>query len=356
MLRGMRQSAELLSQAGIDALWITRPEHVRLLSGFTSPADGKILLTHAGATLYTDARYIVQAAEESRIPHFIGQPPRQNAEREIMEHARNLFGDGRVGFEADHLAYAAWQKLQETWGTELIPTTGLIESVRIRKTPEEIELIREAQRIADEAYTEVRPTITAGRSELDVALDLELAMRRRGAEGAAFEIIVASGPRGAMPHGAASDRVIEDGELVTIDMGATYRGYHSDMTRTVAVGHVNDELRRLYDAVLEAEEAAVAAVRPGARTADLDALARDLLGKHGLAEYFAHSLGHGIGLAVHEGPGLNGADTTVLEPGMVITVEPGVYVQGVGGVRVEDLVLVTEDGHEVLSRSAKERV
>jgi len=204
-------------------------------------------------------------------------------------------------------------------------------------------------------YTEVRPMIRAGVRELDVAVEIETRLRRAGGE-SAFELIVASGPNGAKPHGHASKRVIEDGDLVTIDMGARLGGYNSDMTRTVAVGTPSAEMKRVYDAVLEAEEAAIAAIRPGVRAADLDKLARDLLTRHGLGEAFAHSLGHGVGLEVHEGPGLRGTSQDVLEAGMVITIEPGAYLPGVGGVRIEDLILVTEDGYEVLSHSAKESV
>ncbi|WP_027480975.1 M24 family metallopeptidase [Deinococcus pimensis] len=352
----MSQFDDLLTAAGLDALWITRPEHVRLVSGFSSPRDGRVLLTRGGATLYTDARYTVQAAEESSIPQYIAQPPRATSEAKLLQHAREQFAGGRVGIEADHLSVTALGALREAWGVEIVPTRGLLEARRAVKTDAEIALLREAQRIADEAYAEVRPTITAGRRERDVALDLEIAMRRRGADAAAFDLTVASGERGAMPHGGATDRVLREGELVTIDMGALLGGYHSDMTRTVAVGEVSDELRRLYDAVLEAEDACVAAVKPGARAADLDVLARSILERHGLAGYFSHSLGHGVGLAIHEAPTLSGSSEDVLRPGMAITIEPGVYVPSVGGVRIEDLVLVTGDGHEVLSRAEKERV
>lgn len=357
MLRAMQQRiAELLAREGLAALWVTTPEHVRLLSGFTTPKDGKVLVTPSETWLYTDARYTAQAAEESRVPHFIGAPPRANALKEMYEHAKARVGEGRIGIEAAHLTVGELHALEAAWNTALVPTTGLVESVRLVKTPEEIEAIREAQRVADAAYAEVRPGIVAGRKESDVALELEIAMRRRGASGPAFDIIVASGPRGAMPHGVASDKIIEDGELVTIDMGAVVNGYHSDMTRTFAVGTVPDTLRRMYDAVLEAEEACVAAVKPGVRAADLDRLARDILGKYDLAHLFAHSLGHGVGLAIHEGPGLSSSSEDVLAPGMIVTIEPGVYEPGVGGVRIEDFLLVTDDGHEVLSKAPKERV
>lgn len=338
-----------MSRAGVDAMWVSGPANVRALTGFSSPADGKVLVTAEGATLYTDARYTVQAREESRLPPVIARPP------ETYEHAASPVRDLRVGFEAEYLTVAGFEELRAHWDATLVPTRGLVEALRLVKTPGEVQAIRDAQDLADRVFGEVRPMIRAGVRELDVALELELGLRRAGAE-VGFDVIVASGPRGAMPHGVASERVIGDGELVTVDFGARLRGYHSDMTRTVAAGTPGEEMRRVYNAVLEAEEAAVAAVRPGARAADLDALAREILERHGLGEAFAHSLGHGVGLNIHEGPGLRNGSEDVLEPGMVVTVEPGAYLPGVGGVRIEDLVLVTEGGSEVLSRTPKERV
>ncbi|GGJ63560.1 M24 family metallopeptidase [Deinococcus aquiradiocola] len=340
-----------LDRAGVDALWVSSPENIRYLSGFTSGRDARLLLS-AQPTLYTDARYTVQAQEESRFPSFIARPPA------TLAHAAPAVEGLRVGFEADHLTVAELERLRAHWQAgerpaTLVSTSRVIDTLRQVKTPDEVARVRAAQALADEAFAAVRPFIAAGVRESDVAARLEGFMRERGA-GSAFGITVASGPRGAMPHGTASARVIGNDELVTVDFGALLDGYHSDMTRTVAVGNPSEELRRLYRAVLEAEEAAVAAVRPGATGGELDAVARDLLGAHGLAEAFAHSLGHGVGLAVHEGPSLRAASADVLVPGMIVTVEPGVYVPGVGGVRIEDLILVTEDGHEVLSRSAKE--
>ena len=338
-----------MEAAGVNALWISHPANVRYVSGFSSGADGKVLVTAEGATLYTDARYTVQAAEESRLPQFIARPP------ETYEEASTRVKGLRVGFEAEHLTVAGLEELRERWEAELVPTRGLVEGLRLVKSAAEVALIREAQAIADRVFAEVRPMIRAGVRELDVALELEMGLRRAGAE-VGFDVIVASGPRGAMPHGVASDRVIEDGDLVTVDFGAKWRGYHSDMTRTVAVGTADEEMRRVYDAVLEAEEAAVAAVRPGMKSGDLDAIARGILERHGLGEAFSHSLGHGVGLGIHEGPGLRKGTDTALEAGMVITVEPGAYLPGVGGVRIEDLVLVTSEGYEVLSQTPKERV
>ena len=339
-----------LAEAGLDALWVSSPANVRYLSGFTDGRDAKLLLRAGGSTLYTDARYTVQAQEQSRIPAFIARPPA------TLTHAAPTLAGLRVGFEAEHLTVAQLEDLQAHWQahgqTQLIGTRGLIEGLRVVKTPPEIEHIRAAQALADQAFAAVLPSIVAGVSEREIAGRLERFIAGRGGS-PAFDFTVASGPRGAMPHGGASERLIGQDELVTIDFGARLNGYHSDMTRTVATGNPSQELRRLYRAVLEAEQAAVDAVKPGASCAELDGLARGILEGHGLGEYFAHSLGHGVGLAIHEGPSLRAHSEEVLRPGMVITIEPGVYLPGLGGVRIEDLLLVTEDGHEVLSRAPK---
>ncbi|SMB92537.1 M24 family metallopeptidase [Deinococcus hopiensis] len=345
----LEQTRAALGAAGVDALWISHPANVRYISGFSSGSDGKALVTAGEAVLYTDARYTVQAAAESALPQFIARPPG------TYEDAASRVKGLRVGFEAEHLTVAGLEALRRHWDAELVPTRGVMEGLRLIKSAEEVALIREAQAIADRVFAEVRPMIRAGVRELDVALELEMGLRRAGAE-VGFDVIVAGGPRGAMPHGVASERVLEDGELVTVDFGARWRGYHSDMTRTVAVGTPSEEMRRVYRAVLEAEQAAVAAVRPGMKSGDLDAVARGILEEHGLGEAFAHSLGHGVGLDIHEGPGLRMGTDTPLEPGMVITVEPGAYLPGVGGVRIEDLVLVTDMGYEVLSLTPKESV
>lgn len=341
---------EAMQRAGVDALWISGPANVRAVSGFTHPKDGKVLVTGDAATLFTDSRYTVQAREESRLPQAIARPP------ETYELAAESVKGLRVGFEAEHLTVANLEDLRRHWPeATLVPLRGVMEGLRAVKTPQEIAAVQAAQDLADRAFAHVRPLIRAGVREWDVALAIEAFLRQEGAENA-FDVIVASGPRGAMPHGSASMRVMQDGELVTVDMGARLNGYHSDMTRTVAIGTPSEEMRRVYNAVLEAEEAAVKAVKPGVRAADLDKLARDILTKHGLGEAFAHSLGHGVGLEVHEVPGLRGTSEDVLKPGMIITIEPGAYLPDVGGVRIEDLVLVTEDGYRVMSLSPKETV
>lgn len=349
-MKRLHSLQEGLCQSGLDALWVSGPTNVRALSGFSSPYDGKILVTTDSATLYTDARYTVQAKEECQMDIHIARPP------ETFEHAARIVAGLKVGIEGDYLTVSQLEELENHWpDATLISTTDLIETLRIVKTPQEIQQIQAASDIADQVFNDVRPMIQAGVRELDIANELETRLRQAGARHS-FDIIVASGPRGAMPHGLASERVIQDNELVTIDMGATKNGYNSDMTRTVAVGSPSQQLRDMYNAVLDAEEAAVKAVKPGIRTADLDQLARDVLSKHNLAEYFAHTLGHGIGLAVHEGPRFRSESSDVLEPGMVVTIEPGVYIEDVGGVRIEDMVLVTTDGYKVINGCPKEQL
>ena len=232
--------------------------------------------------------------------------------------------------------------------------TDLTRPLRLVKSADEIDRLREAARLTDAAFAHVLDgTLRAGVREVDVALELERFVRQHGGDGMAFEVIVAGGHRSAMPHGVASARVIERGDLVTLDFGAMLDGYHADMTRAVAIGPVAAPLRGWFDVVLEAQEAAVAAIRPGLSGVDADKVARDVLAAAGLAERFVHSLGHGVGLQIHEGPALSSRSTDVLATGMVVTIEPGVYEPGVGGLRIEDLLLVTADGHERLSHSPK---
>ena len=332
-----------IAEAGAEALLVTAPANVRYLSGFSTPADGRVLVTSDGAWLITDDRYTVQAAEESWL-----------AEQVIADdwpaRVAELAAGQTLAIEAEHLTVAQLGKLEKHLGREIVTSEGLLRPLRMRKRPFEIAWLREAARLTDLALSHVVETLLRpGVRELDVALELERVMRADGADGASFEIIVASGPRSAMPHGVASDRRIEAGDLVTIDVGAKVAGYHADMTRAIGVGPVAEPLRGWYDAVLAAQRAALKAVAPGVTGVELDGVARRQLAQSDLAESFTHSLGHGTGLEIHEGPSLSSRSTDTLEPGMVVTVEPGVYVAGVGGLRIEDLVLVTEDGHALLS-------
>ncbi len=337
-----------LERVGAEALLVTTPANVRYLSGFSSPDDATVVLTLDEAWLITDARYTVQAAEES----WLAQ---QVITREALERAAALVGERTLAIEADHLTVSKRAALERHLGRTAMASEGLLRPLRMHKRPFEVAWLREAARITDVAVAHVVESVLGpGVRELDVALELERVMRSEGADGVSFEIIVASGPRSAMPHGVASPRRIESGDLVTIDCGARIGGYHADMTRAIGVGAVAEPLRGWFDHVLAAQRAGVAAVAPGAEAVAVDAAARDRLVAAGLGEAFAHSLGHGTGLEIHEGPSLSPKSSDTLAAGMVVTVEPGVYVADTGGLRIEDLVLVTDDGAEVLSHTPKD--
>lgn len=335
----------LLDELGAAALLVTAPANVRWLSEFGSPEDGRVLVTNDEAWLLTDARYTAQAEEQSLLPPVI--------ERDWVGALRGRVSGGRLAVEAEHLTLAGAEALRSRLQMELVPTQGRLEALRLHKDADELERIRRAAEISDAALQAGVSLIRPGMREAEIALAIERAMRLAGADAPAFTTVVASGPRGGMPHGVASLRELQDGELVTIDLGARYRGYCSDMTRTFAVGSADAAARHWYRAVEEAQADALRAVAAGVAARDVDAAARDRLAAHELDEAFVHSLGHGVGLEVHEGPRLSSRSDEVLAAGMVLTVEPGVYLPGQGGVRIEDLVLVTDDGHELLSHAPK---
>jgi len=327
---------------GLDALLVAHPANVRYLSGFPHAEDAWLWVDTNGPLLLASPLY-ENDLKAAGLPHLLGRPgdwPRLLAER-----AR-----GRVGFESEHLSHAALEGLRAAFrGAELVPVRGRVEALRVKKRPEEVERIRRAMAIAREAYREVRPLVRPGVREIEVAAELECGMRRRGAEGRAFPTIVASGARGAFPHAVAGEKALREGELVTLDFGARYQGYHSDVTRTLALGEVGAELARVLNAVKTALEAALAQVGPGKPIAGADRAARAVLEREGLLPYYPHALGHGVGLEVHETPRISHESEGVFEPGMVVTLEPGVYVPGVGGARVEELVWITDRGFEILS-------
>lgn len=337
----------MLDKLELDVLFVSNPHNVRYLSGFVEGKDARVVITRAGATLITDGRYRVEASQQ-RFPHRI------LLKRSEMNQLLSEFFQGRVGIEADHLSVATLEGFKKDFPRlEFVSTSGVFENHRKNKTPEEIGLIRRAAELTDQGFEHILPFLKPGVREIEVALELEFFLRKNGSEGLAFSPTVASGERSAMPHGGASERKIQQGELVTLDFGCVIGGYCSDMTRTVAVGKVSNELRSIYHAVLEAQTLALEAVGPGKRGQELDALARNHLANRGYDEYFTHGLGHGVGLFIHEGPSLNQASEDVLEVGNIVTIEPGVYIPNMAGCRIEDLALVTKNGYEVFSKSPK---
>ena len=347
---------EQLAERELDALIVTELVNVRYLTGFTG-TNGAAIVGPEQRTFLTDFRYLSQSAEQ--VPDW----EREIASNDLLAgvaRALRTNGDGppRVGFDDAHLAVKAHAHLLELVGedVELVPAGGLVEELRAIKDAEEVERIRAAAKLADEALREVIERGLVGRTERDVALDLEFAQRRLGAEDVSFPPIVAAGEHGALPHARPRDKAIPAGTLVVIDWGCVLDGYASDCTRTFATGELDQRDREIYDLVAHAQEEALAAVRPGPTGRDVDAVARDIINAAGHAEHFGHGLGHGVGLDVHEDPRLATSSTTTLQPGHVVTVEPGVYVPSAVGVRIEDLVVVTEDGHDVLSGYTKELV
>jgi Xaa-Pro aminopeptidase len=340
------------STLGIDGMLITSPFNRRYISNFTGSA-GVVLISEEKAQFLTDFRYIEQASKQCQgfeIIKITGSIP-----EEVAQQAKKL-GIQKLGFEEDFLSYSSFKLYAKEIESELVPFSGIIEKLRLIKTDAEIKILKVAADIADAAFKHILDFLRPGKTELEVSNELEFFIRRAGATSSSFDTIVASGHRSALPHGVASDKVIEAGDIVTMDYGCYYNGYVSDITRTVAVGEPDAKLKEIYDIVLEAQLLGMAGIKPGMTGREADAITRDYITEKGYGEYFGHSTGHGIGLEIHEGPGLSMKSDVILEPGMVVTCEPGIYIPGLGGVRIEDDTLITKDHNEALTHSTKELI
>ncbi|MGB9662214.1 MAG: M24 family metallopeptidase [Moorellaceae bacterium] len=344
-----------LEQQGIEGLLVSSPANRLYLSGFTGDS-GFLLLTRSANWLLTDGRFVEQGKKEA--PGFevidLGQEPWKKMGEVVAE-----AGIKELYFEEEHLTVAAHRRLAEAieeWPRKVVlkACSGLVEKLRRVKDVEELELLQQAIAIADKAFEHILPYLRPGLKESEIALELEYFMRRRGASGIAFPTIVASGDRSALPHGTAGNRELQAGDLIVMDFGAVYKGYHSDLTRTVVLGPASAEQRRVYEIVWEAQRRALEGLRAGVPGRDIDALARRYIEEAGFQGCFSHGLGHGVGLEVHEGPTLNFRQEEPLEAGAVVTVEPGVYLPGWGGIRIEDIALVQNGSCQVLTRAAKE--
>lgn len=336
----------------LDAILFTNLTNIRYLCGF-SGSEGALLLTREDAWFLCDSRYTTQAAEEvydAEIREF-------NAKYEAI---CSLITDNkfmRVGFESTHTLVSDFRQLTERLiGYELVGIGASLDAIRSCKERVEIDFLGEVAALASASLLATLASLRPGISESEFGLALEIEMRRRGAEARAFDFIVASGERGAMPHGRASDKKLCLGEMVTIDFGAVKEGYHSDETVTVALGRPSCRGREIHAIVKEAHDRAIAAVRPGIRCRDLDEVARSYIRQQGYEDCFGHGLGHGVGLDIHEKPVISPRSDTVVEEGMVFTIEPGIYIPGFGGVRIEDTVAVTADGCMVLTQAPKELI
>lgn len=346
-----RKIGEVLQGGGLDAVVLFHLSNIRYLCGFTG-TDGVLAATADQDCFLTDSRYTTQARG-------------QVAAGEIREYSLKIDGVvewlrergvRRIGFEAETVSFALARRLREKGEAEWewVPVEKPLQALRGGKDEEEISALLEATRLNAEAFAEILPRIRPGVRERDIALALEFALKRLGGEEKAFDFIVAGGERGAMPHGVASDRELRAGELITVDFGTRYLGYHSDETVTVALGEIPPRMREIYDIVLEAHDLAIAAVRPGVPLKEIDAVARRHITEKGYGQFFGHGLGHGVGLEVHEFPTVSTRSEETACEGMVFTIEPGIYLPGLGGVRIEDMVQVTADGCRTLTRIPKE--
>ncbi len=349
-----------LKEKELDAIWVATPENRRWVSGFTGSA-GHIFVTQKEAVLATDFRYVEQAAQQSPAFRVHRQTSSASGPGWFVQVLNDLaLGGKKVGFEAHTLTVAQFKSFTDALGQapaeqrpHLTQTTGIIEELRVMKDAEELALLQKAIDQADKAMDLVAPKVRPGMKEREVAWEMEKAMREAGADALSFDIIVGAGPNGALPHHRADDTVIKSGDAVVIDMGAKCDGYCSDLTRTIAVGKPDDTFKKVYDIVLTAQLTAMSLVRPGMTGHDCDAIARKVIAEAGYGETFGHALGHGVGLAVHENPRVGANAKDVLELGMVFTIEPGIYVTGWGGVRIEDVVILEANGARSLSHARR---
>jgi Xaa-Pro aminopeptidase len=352
-----------MQQQEIAAILITNPTNRQYISGFSGTA-GSLLVTPTTALLFTDFRYHTQAPRQAPAFTLHTISHEKPLSKQLPALVAEL-GLTTLCFEAEHWTVAYHETMQDSFATytqehhhhtALLPTKGVVEAMRERKYADELAIIRQAVAITDETLAAVVPHLQPDHTERQVAWLLERTMRERGADGVAFPIIVAAGTNAAMPHAQPGDSPLGSGQPVIIDMGATYRHYHADLTRTIVLGAADERFWNVYQTVLAAQEHALATIRPGLSGHDADMLARTSITDAGQGEYFGHGLGHGVGLDIHEGPRLGSQSEHTLQAGSVFSVEPGIYLPEWGGVRIEDLVVLHEDGCEVLSQASKEPV
>lgn len=338
----------------VDAIYTSELVNINYLTKFRG-TEAKLLFTEDEKFLFVDARYIEQAKKQTKDTNVILI---DKVNPNIYEKINEIIDDKKIkkiGFEQDRLTYQEYIDIKDNVKVEVVPV--LLDQMRIAKTPEEVKIIKEACAITDRAFDYLVETAAIGMTEAELNIKLTQFVLEQGCEGMSFTTIVASGERGALPHGLPTDRIIKENDFVTIDFGVIYKGYCSDITRTICMGDNPDpKMLEIFNTVLAAQKKAIEAVKPGVVAKDLDAIARDYISEKGYKEYFQHGLGHGFGLEIHEEPYLNTRSTHVLSPGNIITIEPGIYVPDLGGVRIEDDLLVTETGHEVLTHAPKELI
>ncbi|MFF2876723.1 M24 family metallopeptidase [Gottfriedia sp. NPDC057991] len=338
-----------LLENNVDAILITKSENRRYMTGFTGSA-GMVLISKNAAIFITDFRYAEQAQNEVKDAKIIVH--NGNIEKEVSNEV-DCQGLKKVAVEANAMTLNTFSKLQEYGNIQWIQLENIVEKVREIKEPIELEFMRTAAKIADKAFDYILNIIKPGVTEIEIRNELEFYMRKLGATGSSFNTIIASGKRAALPHGVASEKVIEHGDMVTLDFGALYKGYCSDITRTIAVGSCSDEFHNIYHIVLEALKRGTEGIQSGEKMKTIDDLTRDYITEKGFGNRFGHSTGHGLGMEVHEPIRLSDKSVEILQTGMVVTVEPGIYIPGWGGCRIEDDIVVKENGYEIITHSDK---
>lgn len=351
--RRMNLVQAVLQSRNLDALLVWSLENIRYLCGFTG-SDGALIATPSGGYFLCDSRYWSQAEEEVKGCKIIHYKKKIEAIASFLTD----FDCKHVGFESPSLSYSSYRSLREKIAdsVELIPIEEETKSLRLFKDRDEVALMKRAIDISTKAFRHVLGRIREGTLENELALEMECFMRRHGAETTSFDIIIASGRRSALPHGRAHTKPIERGDFILVDFGCRFQGYHSDETCTAVLGEPTLEQKRIHHVVKEAHDRAIEAVRPGIPLCEIDRVARECIQRAGYGDYFGHALGHGVGLAVHEEPVVNGENQHVIEEGMVFTIEPGIYLPELGGVRLEDMILVTPQGAELLTLLPKELI
>lgn len=342
----------VMTHAGYDAVLLLGMVNIRYLCGFCG-TDGALVVTHNQVFFLTDSRYTSQAKQQVDATEIVEYSDKLQAVGSVLRDTLNNRGS-KVGFESKLVSVDQFQRLEkECSACGFIAADDEIVGLRQIKDDDEIVCLTQAAHLNHLAWSRLLPEIKTGSSEADIALELEFILRKLGGEDKAFDFIVASGERGAMPHGVASSRQLQRGDLVTVDFGTKWQGYHSDETVTFGVGEVSHQLRKIYDVVLEAHDRALSSIELSASAREIDNVARQYIAEQGYGSYFGHGLGHGVGLEVHEAPVISPRSEVLLQAGMVFTIEPGIYIPGVGGVRIEDTVVLTDDGCRCLTQCPK---
>lgn len=351
----MERMNEILVKKDLDAILVSNGFNMTYLSGF-SGATGYLYISKERKLIFTDSRYTTQARLESGAFEVVEMNAKQGYS-ELIQKYMLMDKAEKIGFEDQDFIYADFMKIKEVCqAREWVALGCELSNLRIIKRPDELEKLAMAESIGDEAFSYILTILKPGMTELEVAVELEGFMKTHGASNLSFETIVASGVNSSMPHARPSNKVIEEGDFVTMDFGCVYEGYCSDMTRTVVVGKASEKQKEIYNTVLKAQLAALDGLKAGKTGKEIDAIARDLIGDAGYGTYFGHGLGHSVGLEIHEEPRLSPGNPNILQANCIETVEPGIYIPGFGGVRIEDMVIVTEDGCINLTHSPKELI